>query len=361
MSGSKRNIFLLIIICLNYSSSKKFLSFLQASDSLKDAFASHFKIGTSVSPNELTYGTEFIKKHFNSITPENELKPDSILNQQGSQQSGNNINPSVAFRDGTKSTLRFCEENKIPLRGHTFVWHAQTPDWFFREGFQSNGNYVSRDIMNQRLENFIKNTFDLFKQEFPQLTIYAYDVCNEVFQGGGGGLRPSGESKWMQIYGDDSYIVNAFTYARKYAPSGCKLYINDFNEYMSAKTQNIYDMAIKLKQLGVIDGIGMQSHLGVSFPSAQAYVTAVEKFVSTGLEVQITELDINWENNEAAQASLYKEVFNVAVRHSNQIPAVTFWGTHDSVSWIKDKKPLPFGDNYEPKQAYTAIMQVAGA
>ena len=350
MSGSKRTIFLLIIICLNYSSSKKFLSFLQASDSLKDAFASHFKIGTSVSPNELTYGTEFIKKHFNSITPENELKPDSILNQQGSQQSGNNINPSVAFRDGTKSTLRFCEENKIPLRGHTFVWHAQTPDWFFREGFQSNGNYVSRDIMNQRLENFIKNTFDLFKQEFPQLTIYAYDVCNEVFQGGGGGLRPSGESKWMQIYGDDSYIVNAFTYARKYAPSG-----------LSAKTQNIYDMAMKLKQLGVIDGIGMQSHLGVSFPSAQAYVTAVEKFVSTGLEVQITELDINWENNEAAQASLYKEVFNVAVRHSNQIPAVTFWGTHDSVSWIKDKKPLPFGDNYEPKQAYTAIMQVAGA
>ena len=361
MSGSKRTIFLLIIICLNYSSSKKFLSFLQASDSLKDAFASHFKIGTSVSPNELTYGTEFIKKHFNSITPENELKPDSILNQQGSQQSGNNINPSVAFRDGTKSTLRFCEENKIPLRGHTFVWHAQTPDWFFREGFQSNGNYVSRDIMNQRLENFIKNTFDLFKQEFPQLTIYAYDVCNEVFQGGGGGLRPSGESKWMQIYGDDSYIVNAFTYARKYAPSGCKLYLNDYNEYIPAKTQDLYDMATKLKAAGVIDGIGMQSHLDVSYPSASLYNTAVEKFLSTGLEVQITELDINWENNEAAQASLYKEVFNVAVRHSNQIPAVTFWGTHDSVSWIKDKKPLPFGDNYEPKQAYTAIMQVAGA
>ena len=359
--SNQRGIFILLILCLTLVKSKNFLSFLQASDSLKDAFAGKFRIGTSVSPNELTYGTEFIKKHFNSITPENELKPDAILDQQGSQQSGNNVNPKVIFRQGTQSTLRFCQDNGIPLRGHTFVWHAQTPDWFFRENFQSYGNYVSRDIMNQRLENFIKNTFELFKREFPQLNIYAYDVCNEVFIGGGGGLRPAGESKWMQIYGDDSYIVNAFTYARRYAPSGCKLYINDFNEYMSAKTQNIYDMAMKLKMLNIIDGIGMQSHLGVSFPNAKTYVTGLEKFISTGLEVQITELDINMENNEQAQANLYREVFKAAVQHANQIPAVTFWGTHDAVSWVKQNNPLPFGNNYETKQAYFAIMQVAGS
>ena len=120
-------------------------------------------------------------------------------------------------------------------------------------------------------------------------------------------------------------------------------------------------MATKLKQKGVIDGIGMQSHLGVSFPSAQMYASALDKFASTGLEVQITELDINQEGNEQAQASLYKEVFSAAVKHANQIPAVTLWGTHDAVSWIKDKNPLPFGTNYELKKAYYSIMQVAGA
>jgi endo-1,4-beta-xylanase len=336
------------------------LRFLQ-NQSLKDVFSSKFKIGTSVSPNELNYGQDFIKKHFNSITPENELKPDAILDQNASKQSGNNVNAKVSFRSGTQATLRFCEQNGIPLRGHTFVWHAQTPEWFFRENFEQYTNFVSRDIMNQRLENFIKNTFELLARDYPRLQVYAYDVCNEVFQGAGGGIRPAGESKWMQIYGDDSYIVNAFTYARKYAPRGCKLYINDFNEYMNPKTQNIYDMAMKLKQLGVIDGIGMQSHLGVSFPSAQMYAAALDKFCSTGLEVQITELDINMEGNEDAQANLYREVFNSAVRHANQIPAVTFWGTHDSVSWIKDKNPLPFGNNYELKKAFYAIMQVAGA
>ena len=118
--------------------------------------------------------------------------------------------------------------------------------------------------MNQRLESFIKNTFEIFARDFPNVDLYAYDICNEVFANAGGGLRPSTESKWMEIYGDDSYIKNAFTYARKYAPANCKLYLNDFNEYIPAKTQNIYDMAMQLKNLGIIDGIGMQSHSDIA-------------------------------------------------------------------------------------------------
>ena len=118
----KTSILLLFLLCLNYVSSLRFLQ----NQSLKDVFSSKFKIGTSVSPNELNYGQDFIKKHFNSITPENELKPDAILDQNASKQSGNNVNAKVSFRSGTQATLRFCEQNGIPLRGHTFVWHAQT-------------------------------------------------------------------------------------------------------------------------------------------------------------------------------------------------------------------------------------------
>ena len=153
----KKGILLLFLVCLNCVTTK-FMSF--ASDSLKDAFQGKFKIGTSVSPHELGGGENFIKKHFNSITPENELKPDAIINQQGCQQNGRNVETQVAFNQGTRSTLSFCERNRIPLRGHTFVWYYQTPDWFFRENF-GGGNYVSKDVMDQRLESFIKNTFSL--------------------------------------------------------------------------------------------------------------------------------------------------------------------------------------------------------
>ena len=75
-----------------------------------------------MSPHEFNVGSIFIKKHFNSITSENELKPDAIINQQACQQQGNNVNTQVRFNSGTQTTLKFCEDNGIPLRGHTFVW-----------------------------------------------------------------------------------------------------------------------------------------------------------------------------------------------------------------------------------------------
>ena len=340
---------LLLLLCFQ-------AAFLQ--DSLKDAFKDKFRIGTSVSPNELGQGGNFIKQHFNSITPENELKPDSILNQGACQQQGNNVNTQVNFGQGTSATLKFCEQNGIALRGHTFVWYSQTPDWFFRQNFNQGGNYVTKDVMNQRLESFIKNTFEKLAKEYPKLEVYSYDVANELFVNDGGGMRPAGNSKWVQVYGNDEFVMNAFTYARKYAPSGCKLYLNDYNEYMPAKTTDIYNMAMKLKEKGVIDGIGMQSHLDISYPNGQVYSTAVEKFLSTGLEVQITELDIT-SNNEDAQASLFKEIFSIAVKHADKIPAVTVWGTNDSISWRRNQNPLLFKGGYQPKKAYYSVMEVA--
>ena len=349
----KSGILLLFLICCV---SSKFMSF-SASDSLKDHFQSKFKIGTSVSPMELNSGASFIRKHFNSITPENELKPDAIINQQACQQRGNNVETQVVFNQGTRATLSFCQSNGIALRGHTFVWYSQTPDWFFRENFNSWGNYVSRDIMDKRLESFIRNTFALLKKDFPYLNVYSYDVCNELFLNSGGGMRPASNSKWAQIYGDDSFVFKAFQFARKYAPSGCKLYLNDYNEYIPAKTNDIYNMAMRLKQNGLIDGIGMQSHLDVGYPSASLYESAVNKFLSTGLEVQITELDITT-NNEWNQSVLFKDIFQIAVKNAARIPALTVWGTHDSISWRREKNPLLFGANYTPKGAYSAVMDI---
>ncbi len=336
-----------------------------SSDSLKGAFGSCFRMGTSVSPYELSTaeGKAFILKHFNSITPENELKPDSIIDQAACQQKGNNVNTQVNLSRAAQ-TLKFCEDNGLGVRGHTFVWYSQTPDWFFKENFSSNGAYVSKEVMNQRLESFIKNTFDAIATQYPKLDLYAYDVCNELFLNNGGGLRPAGGppgSHWAAVYGEnnDEFIINAFTYARKYAPAGCKLYINDYNEYIGAKTDDIYNIAMKLKKLGVIDGIGMQSHLATTFPNAAMYKAALEKFISTGLEVSITELDIETKGNESARAQLFKDVFQMAVDNAASIPSFTVWGTNDSVSWRKGETPLLFSQGYQPKPDFEAVMQVA--
>ncbi len=335
-----------------------------SSDSLVGKFGHLFKMGTSVSPNELNTGADFIKKHFNSITPENALKPEAIIDQSACQQRGNNVNTQINLNQAA-STLKFCEDNNIGVRGHTFVWYSQTPDWFFKENFSSSGAYVSKEIMNQRLESMIKNTFEAIKTQYPNLNLYAYDVCNELFLNDGGGLREPGGppgSHWAAVYGanNDEFIINAFTYARKYAPAGCKLYINDYNEYVGNKTNDIYNIAMKLKDLGIIDGIGMQSHLDIGYPNAATYKAALEKFLSTGLEVSITELDITESSyNSQAQADLFKAIFEMAVDNYKQIPSFTVWGTHDSISWRGDRTPLLFGSGYTPKKAYDAVMSVS--
>lgn len=334
--------------------------------SLKDAYKNYFKIGSAVSAAEVSKPTaqQLILTHFNSITPENELKPDALLQQYASQQNGNNVNPQVALSSNARTILQFCDEHDIPMRGHVLVWHSQTPDWFFKENFSDSGAYVSKDIMNQRMENYIKNVMELLATEFPNVEFYAWDVANEVFQDGKGVLREAGSnyvtngtSLWTQIYGDDSFIENAFTYARKYAPEGCKLFYNDFNEYIDSKRDAIYELCSKLYAKGVLDGVGMQSHLDVGYPSVSLYTQALDKFSSIGCEIHITELDITTTQGDEKQAEIYKGIFDAAKKYSDNVTSLTLWGTQDGMSWRGDRTPLIFDSSYQPKPAYYAIVE----
>ena len=335
--------------------------------SLKDVYANYFKIGGAVTTSELAPETtkNLIKKHYNSLTAGNELKPDSVLDYNATIASGSNTNPQVTLNNA-RSILNFCRDNNIPMRGHVFVWHQQTPDWFFRENYEANGEWASKEVMLERLENYIKNVFAALKEEYPTVEFYAYDVVNECYLDNGS-LRDPGAnngsqqtSPWVQIFGDDSYIEAAFQFAREYAPEGCKLYYNDFNEYMPQKTQAIYDMAMKLKEKNLIDGIGMQSHLDVGFPTASAYEKALSKFASTGLDIQVTELDITTSDTSEAgfekQAQIYSDILDACVKYADNISAVAFWGTTDETSWRGDRCPLLFNGDYTAKPSYYSII-----
>ncbi len=119
-------------------------------------------------------------------------------------------------------------------------------------------------------------------------------------------------------------------------------------------------MAMELKEEGLIDGIGMQSHLDVSYPSASLYKKALEKFVSTGLDVQITELDVTTSDKSEAgyekQAQYYSDIFDAIVENKDHISAVVLWGTTDDGSWRADRDPLLFGADYKAKPAFYAII-----
>ena len=123
---------------------------------LQDAYADYFKIGCACTDSEFNQNAtkDLILKHYNSLTLGNELKPDSVLDQALSQayvqETGDDTMPQISL-DEADEMLRFAGENDIPVRGHVLVWHSQTPDWFFKENFDSDGAWVSKEKMTQRL------------------------------------------------------------------------------------------------------------------------------------------------------------------------------------------------------------------
>ena len=334
---------------------------------LKNVYANYFRIGCAATPSELTspISQEVVAHHFNCLTVGNELKPDYVLDKTATQAIGDNVSVAVSL-DAARSVLTFCQENNISVRGHVLLWHSQTPDWFFKENFSDSGNWVSKEVMSQRLENYIEAVMYAMETEFPDLDVYAWDVVNECYMDDGSlraaGTDPSQEqSRWTMIYGDDTYIDEAFTYARKYAPEDCKLFYNDYNEYIEGKREAIYTKMSALAEKGLIDGIGMQSHLDVGYPNAALYRQAIDRFNSTGLEVQITELDITQYNNNGdltQQTAAYESIMGQIVdakRDGANITAVIFWGITDATSWRSSGSPLLFDESYAPKDSYYAV------
>lgn len=332
-------------------------------ESLCNLYKPYFRFGTAVSASVISSasGKSHIEKHFSSLTAENEMKPDAMLNQTLSQEKGE---PVVQLSYGARQILQYCSDNNIPLRGHCLVWHSQTPAWFFHEGFNTSNDVVSKETMTTRMEQYIKAVFELLAKEFPNVNIYAYDVVNEAFADGAGGLRTGGknaaqgQSYWTLIYGDDSFIEKAFEFARKYAPATCKLYYNDYNEYIEPKRTNIYNLVKKLYNNKTCDGIGMQSHLATNYPSVQLYSETLDKFASIGCDIQVTELDITIESgaSDATQAKIYSDLFDLYIKHSSHLSSVSVWGLHDGMSWRGDRKPLLFNSDYTAKPAYYSII-----
>ena len=341
---------------------------------LKDAYADEFKLGCASTDSELTQkaSQDLILKHYNSLTLGNELKPDSVLNQAESiaylKQTGDDTNPQVSFKSADK-LLKFAAKNHIPVRGHVLVWHSQTPDWFFKENYEADGAWVDKDTMNKRLENYIKNVMTTLAEEYPDVEFYAWDVVNEaasdagtIREAGSNNVK-SGQSAWVQVYGDQSYILKAFEYARKYAPAGCKLFYNDYNEYNTAKMNYIVSDILKpLIAAGTIDGMGMQSHISMSTPTIDQYKKAMQTYSDLGLEIQVTELDVSQKSNAAADqlelAQRYQDCFKMykEMKASGvNLSAVVIWGITDSTSWIGGY-PLLFDKDYQAKPSYYAVV-----
>ena len=322
---------------------------------LKNYFAQYDMIvGTCVKAAVLRAPYEdVLLDQFSSVTFENDLKPSSILSQSLSQRNGK---LTVSFSSNTIELLNWCKENDMPLRGHTLIWYMSTPDWIFREGFKDNGAYVGREEMIQRMDDFIRSFFEALEAGGWSDVMYAIDVVNEAI------VAPDHmrDLPWLDIIGED-YVWYAFYFARKYAPEHIRLVYNDFD--IDAKADKVIEIAKSLVDengKSLIDAIGHQGHYG-AYSNIDSLVGVLKRISDeTGLEIQVTELDVNISTKGTVdEMKVQGQFYYNFVRKMLELKetgvnmtGISLWGFTDAVSWMPDNYMHLYDRNMTAKYAY---------
>lgn len=329
-----------------------------------------------------------VKGQFNSVTMENEMKPDSLLGDK--PRIGEDGFPILGFTvpDMMMKEIKAYNDSvgkdgrKIMVRGHVLVWHSQTPEWFFHEEYNVDKPYVDKQTMLARMENYIKQVMEHYESDESEYKgmIYAWDVVNEAVNDTDGGIRS--DSSWFRVFYNFDFVEWAFVYANRYAPAHIKLFYNDYNDTNPKKADGICKLIEKIKANpeARIDGMGMQGHYDMNF-SAKEFVESAGKYAALVDEIQITELDLkasagfdgsNLEEEYQKQAAVYKSLYD-AVRSLKKegvpITAIVFWGTDDRHSWLQSTNaaggsadgtrvqcPLLFDKDYQTKPAFWAFV-----
>ncbi|MFF0644432.1 endo-1,4-beta-xylanase [Streptomyces tendae] len=305
----------------------------EAADTLGSAAAGQGRyFGTAVAANHLGEAdyAATLDREFSSVTPENEMKWDATEPSRGTFSFGS-----------ADRIVDHAQSQGMDVRGHTLVWHSQLPSWV-----GSLGASDLRTAMNDHINGLMGH----YKGE-----IHSWDVVNEAFQDGGSGARRS--SPFQDKLGN-GFIEEAFRTARAADPAA-KLCYNDYNtDGVNAKSNAVYDMVKDFKSRGVpIDCVGFQSHFNSNSPVPSDYRQNLQRFADLGVDVQITELDI--EGSGSAQAADYTKVVEACLAVS-RCTGMTVWGVTDKYSWRSSGTPLLFDGNYSEKPAYDAVLSALG-
>ncbi len=365
---------------------------------LKNVYANDFYIGCLLSyphvgfPDDpvvpgqsavvAPHGGDLIKYHMNSMSPGNNMKPMYTVNIAGSaaaytaaspgaQQDSVDTHPIIQFNANLTAQLNWAQRQGFTFRGHTLVWHNQTPAEFFRSGYTTGGARLTKEKMIARMDHYIKEVIRLLHESWPGL-LSAIDVVNEAVNDNG---TDRTTSEWYVTFGDISYIMKAFELARAYtalySETQIKLYYNDYNTHNSVKADGIVRTCGPIFRAGFLDGIGMQEHDSNSSPTAAQWKATYSKFDTICTEMAVTELDVSTvssTNNPSAsilatQANQYGQLFKCFVERSyksgrGKIISVSKDGLNDQYTFVTNQSSSLWTTLNKCKPSFYAAVNV---
>lgn len=217
---------------------------------------------------------------------------------------------------------------------------------------------ISRDEAIKILNNHVKSVVSHGKGK-----VQEWVVVGEPYLAG----HPQrSQDIYYKLIGPD-YIDIAFQAAREADPSAKLIYNDTDNHSANGLTTQLTRTAInRLKNKGLVDMVGIESHIGdwVPIPNKSDVKATLKSYE---LPVAITEFDYNLKGVSGdetqrfqKQAKVYGDFFSAALE-SGVCREFSFWGINDGGSWLTDTpgaSPAMFDSNNVPKPAYFAILNI---
>ncbi len=360
--------FLPLVLMLSGTSTEKldkYSQYLGNDDytGIAEVYEDYFPVGCAVWSGQLDEEgiQDFIKKNFNSITFEWELKQIAINPRENEWNIG-----------GTQKIIDFAMANGMKLRGHTMMWSVSSTWMAKANGDPDSSEFCTKDVLFERMDAYFKEVFEKFGS-----VIDDWDIVNEPSY-----FYPwqtyHPNSDWYKIAGEE-YIVKAFELAQKYGNDDDKFYVNEIKVLNNrTKENNLFKTVEMLRSKGLrVDGIGIQCHLDtVSINESQFNLERLLKRAKKeNLDVQITEMDMRcYTTNDQEgwpdgimpewikywQMNKYQRFFEIFREYKDIIKGVTFWGlddAHSAVTWEGKRAdwPLLFDVNGKPKENFFAV------
>ena len=229
----------------------------QHGPTIKDTYKKHFLIGMAgdLPGNYSDQELGLVKEQFSVVTPENCMKPALV-------HPGEN---TWRF-DRPDALVKRCTDNHLAIHGHTLVWHAQTGNWFFRDGDEA--------TVTHRLKDHISTLVGRYKGK-----IRNWDVVNEAINDLSNAQTDETEnlrnSSWLQALGPE-FLTLAFKFAHEADPNA-KLYYNDYGIEAGPKHRSAMVLLKRLIKDGApIHGVGIQGH----WSTAGVPYAALDKAIS---------------------------------------------------------------------------------
>ncbi|BCW89864.1 Exoglucanase/xylanase [Alphaproteobacteria bacterium SO-S41] len=295
---------------------------------------SPLNLGADAADRGIVFGSAFDREIFDDTAYAALLRAQCRIGSLENSLKFDWLKPTgnVADFSASDRLVDFAVESGIRPRGTALIWNDWLPDWL-----KWTTVLERRSIMEKHIDEVVGRYAG---------RVQSWDVVNEPFfppHGIDGGYR---KGLWLDAMGPD-YIIHAFKRAAAADPKA-QLVLNEaFCEQDDELGKSIRPLLLnevkRLQDAGVkLDAIGFEAHLRPELPyDDQAFVAYVAEIAALGVDVMITELDVNdshMPDDEAerdAQVAARVHDFLGAVLQVPRVTTVITWHLSDRYSWYR--------------------------